>query len=111
MALSIITYLTIEDMSSVARQMSIIDFAEGFIKVKPTGGIDIEESKKVFGQLTEMADLHELVLEFGRHRCVSLQPISAFFTKLTNPAVIGVKGIITVESGAWIPGQRPKGNV
>ena len=43
--------------------MSIIDFAKDFIKVKPTGGIDIEESKKVLGQLTEMAHLHELVLE------------------------------------------------
>jgi hypothetical protein len=45
--------------------MSIIDFAKDFIKVKPTGGIDIEESKKVLGQLTETADLHELVLEQG----------------------------------------------
>ena len=52
-------------MPFIARYMSIIDFAKDFIKVKPTGGIDIEESKKVFGQLTEMADLHELVLEQG----------------------------------------------
>ena len=98
-------------MPFVARQMSIIDFTKDFIKVKPTGRINIEESKKVLDKLTEMADLHELVLEFRQHRCVSLQPISAFFTKLTNPAIIGVKGIIRVESGAWIPGQRPKGNV
>jgi hypothetical protein len=35
--------------------MSIIDFAKDFIKVKPTGGIDIEESKKVLGQLTLQA--------------------------------------------------------
>jgi hypothetical protein len=58
-------------MSSVARQMSIIDFVKDFIKVKPTMRIDIEESKKVLGQLTEMADLHELVLELGRHKCMS----------------------------------------
>ena len=45
--------------------------AKDFIKAKPTGEIDLEESKKVLGQLTEMADLHELVLEFGRHRCMS----------------------------------------
>jgi len=51
--------------------MPIIDFAKDFIKVKPTGGIDIEESKNVLGQITEMADLHELVLEFGRHGCMS----------------------------------------
>jgi hypothetical protein len=51
--------------------MSIIDLAKDFIKVKLRGGIDIEESKKVLGQLTEMADLHELVLELGRHRCMS----------------------------------------
>jgi hypothetical protein len=51
--------------------MSIIDFAKDFIKVKPTRGIDIEDSKKVLGQRTEIADLHELVLEFGRHRCMS----------------------------------------
>ena len=67
--------------------MSIIDLAKDFIKVKLRGGIDIEESKKVLGQLTEMADLQELVLEFGRHRCMSLQPISTFFTKVNcNPA-------------------------
>ena len=59
--------------------MSIIDFAKDFIKVKPTGGIDIEESKKVLGQLTEMADLHELVLELGRHRCMS----SSSYTPVT----------------------------
>jgi hypothetical protein len=51
--------------------MSIIDFVKDFIRVKPTRGIDIDESKKVLGQLTEMADLHKLVLEFGRHRCMS----------------------------------------
>ena len=45
--------------------------AKDFIKAKPTGGIDLEESKKVLGQLMEMADLHELVFEFGRHRCMS----------------------------------------
>jgi hypothetical protein len=64
--------------------------AKDFIKAKPTGGIDLEESKKVLGQVAEMVklvgdceilmdvreaygnlemtDLHELVLEFGRHR-------------------------------------------
>ena len=64
--------------------------AKDFIKAKPTGGIDLEESKKVLGLLAEMAklvedceilldvreaygdldmaDLNELVLEFGRHR-------------------------------------------
>jgi hypothetical protein len=64
--------------------------AKDFIKARPTGGIDLEESKKVLGQVAEMvklvgdceilmdvreaygnmemADLHELVLEFGRHR-------------------------------------------
>lgn len=64
--------------------------AKDFIKAKPTGETDIEESKKVLGQLAEIAkvvenceilmdvreaygnldmdDLHELVLEFGRHR-------------------------------------------
>jgi hypothetical protein len=64
--------------------------AKDFIKAKPTGEIDLEESKKVLGQLAEiaklvedceilldvreaygnldMADLNELVLELGRHR-------------------------------------------
>ena len=64
--------------------------AKDFIKARPTGGIDLEESKKVLGLLAEMAklvedceilldvreaygdldmaDLNELVLEFGRHR-------------------------------------------
>ena len=64
--------------------------AKDFIKAKPTGGIDLDESKKVLGQIADMAkvvgdceilmdlreaygnldmdDLHELVLEFGRHR-------------------------------------------
>ena len=64
--------------------------AKDFIKAKPTGEIDLEESKKVLGQIAEMArlvgdceilmdvreaygnldqdDLCELVLEFGRHR-------------------------------------------
>jgi hypothetical protein len=64
--------------------------AEDFIKAKPTGQIDLDESKKVLGQLANMehiigdheilvdlrevhsnldhADLHELVLELGRHR-------------------------------------------
>jgi hypothetical protein len=59
--------------------MSIIDFAKDFIKVKLRGGIDIEESKKVLGQLTEMADLHELILELGRHRCMS----SSSYTPVT----------------------------
>jgi hypothetical protein len=64
--------------------------AKEFIKVKPTGGIDLEESKKVLGQLAEMAkvmenceilldmreaygnlqmdDLNELLAELGRHK-------------------------------------------
>jgi hypothetical protein len=64
--------------------------AKDFIKAKPTGGIDLDESKKVLGQIAEMAmvigdceilmdvreaygdldqdDLFELVLELGRHR-------------------------------------------
>ena len=64
--------------------------AKDFIKAKPAGETDLEESKKVLGQLAEMAklvedceilldvreaycnlemaDLSELVLEFGRHR-------------------------------------------
>jgi hypothetical protein len=64
--------------------------AKDFIKAKPTGEIDIQESKIVLGQLAEMAklvedceilldvreaygnmnmaDLKELVLELGRHR-------------------------------------------
>lgn len=64
--------------------------AKDFIKAKPTGEIDIDESKQVLGQLAEMAkvvenceilmdvreaygdlemdDLNELVGELGRHR-------------------------------------------
>jgi hypothetical protein len=64
--------------------------AKDFIKAKPTGQIDLDESKKLLGQLAEMehligdheilmdlreaygdmnhTDLHELVLELGRHR-------------------------------------------
>jgi hypothetical protein len=64
--------------------------AKDFIKAKPTGEIDLEESKKVLGQIAEMVDaigdyeilidvreaygnlnqedLCELVLELGRHR-------------------------------------------
>jgi hypothetical protein len=64
--------------------------ARDFIKAKPTGEVDLEESKRVLGQLADMAmlveeceimmdvreaygnlqmtDLHELVLELGRHR-------------------------------------------
>lgn len=64
--------------------------AKDFIKAKPTGEIYLDESKKLLGQLAEMeeligdheilmdlrdaygdmnhADLHELVLELGRHR-------------------------------------------
>jgi hypothetical protein len=64
--------------------------AKDFIKAKPTGEIDLDESKKVLGQIAEMVrligdyeilidvrdaygnltqdDLCELVLELGRHR-------------------------------------------
>jgi proline racemase len=64
--------------------------AKDFIKAKPTGEIDLKESKKVLGQIADLveavgdyevlidvreaygnldqADLCELVLEFGRHR-------------------------------------------
>ena len=64
--------------------------AKDFIKANPTGRVDIEESKKVLGQIADMikvmgdyeilldvraaygnlnqADLWELVLELGRHR-------------------------------------------
>ena len=64
--------------------------AKDFIKAKPTGEIDLKESKKVLGQIAdlveavgyyevlidvreaygnlEQVDLSELVLEFGRHR-------------------------------------------
>lgn len=64
--------------------------AKDFIKAKPTGEIDLKESKKVLGQIAEMVDaigdyeilidvrdaygamgqedLCELVLELGRHR-------------------------------------------
>jgi hypothetical protein len=64
--------------------------AKDFIKAKPTGEIDLEQSKKVLGQIAEMVevigdyeilidvrdaygnmgqdDLCELVLELGRHR-------------------------------------------
>jgi hypothetical protein len=67
-----------------------IIMAKDFIKAKPTGGIDLKESKKVLGQLAEMAklvenceilidvreaygnlkmaDLNKLVFELGRHR-------------------------------------------
>jgi hypothetical protein len=64
--------------------------AKDFIKAKPTGEVDLQESKKVLGQIAEMVeiigdyeilidvrdaygnltqdDLCELVLELGRHR-------------------------------------------
>jgi hypothetical protein len=64
--------------------------AKDFIKAKPTGEIDLDESKKVLGQIAQMeqligdhevlvdlrdaygsmnhADLFELVLELGRHK-------------------------------------------
>jgi hypothetical protein len=64
--------------------------AKDFVKVKPTGGIDLEESKKVLGQLAAMRevlggyeilldvreafgnlnqdDLWELLVELGKHR-------------------------------------------
>ena len=64
--------------------------ARDFIKAKPTGEIDLDESKKLLGQLAKMeqiigdheilmdlretyghmdhADLFELVLELGRHK-------------------------------------------
>jgi hypothetical protein len=64
--------------------------AKDFIKAKPTGEIDLDESKKVLGQIAQMeeligdhellldlrevhsnlnhADLHELILELGRHK-------------------------------------------
>jgi hypothetical protein len=64
--------------------------ARDFIKAKPTGEIDLEESKKVLGQIAQMeqlignheilmdlreaygsmnhADLFELVAELGRHK-------------------------------------------
>ena len=64
--------------------------AKDFIKARPTGQIDLDESKKLLGQLAEMehligdheilmdlrdaygsmdhADLHELILELGRHK-------------------------------------------
>ena len=64
--------------------------AKDFIKARPTGGIDLQESKKVLGQLAEMArmvkgceilmdireaygnlqmdDLNELLAELVRHR-------------------------------------------
>jgi hypothetical protein len=67
-----------------------IIIAKDFIKARPTGGIDLQESKIVLGQVADMAklvgeceilldvrdaygnlempDLHELVLELGRHR-------------------------------------------
>jgi hypothetical protein len=64
--------------------------AKDFVKVKPRGGVDLEESKKVLGQLAEMEqvlggyevlldvreaygnlnkdELWELILELGKHR-------------------------------------------
>jgi hypothetical protein len=64
--------------------------AKDFVKIKPRGGVDLEESKKVLSQLAEMEqvlggyeilldvreaygdlnkdDLWELVLELGKHR-------------------------------------------
>jgi len=64
--------------------------AKDFIKATPTGKIDLNESKKVLGQIAKMeeligdhellldlrevhsnlnhADLHELILELGRHK-------------------------------------------
>jgi hypothetical protein len=64
--------------------------AKDFIKARPTGGIDLDESKKVLGQIADMArvvgdceilldarqaygdldqdDLFELVFELGKHR-------------------------------------------
>jgi hypothetical protein len=64
--------------------------AKDFIKAKPTGGIDLDESKKVLGQIAQMEhligdhellldlrevhsnldkdDLFELILELGRHK-------------------------------------------
>jgi hypothetical protein len=72
--------------------------AKDFIKAKPTGEIDLDESKKVLGQIAEMvrligtyeilmdvreaygnmdqADLCELVLELGRHREAFLSKIA-----------------------------------
>jgi hypothetical protein len=97
--------------------------AKDFIKARPTGGIDLEESKKVLGQLAEMAkqvedceilvdvreaygsmdvaELHELVLEFGRHR-------DAFRSKI---AVIAREGeqfnkAVFVEMCAGIDGFK-----
>ena len=64
--------------------------AKDFIKAKPTGEIDLDESKKVLSQIAQMehligdhellidlrevhsnldhAELHELILELGRHK-------------------------------------------